>query len=296
MMCLTLQQKRATAAWWALGAILLAGLVWTVPAQGVTVDGMISSGEWADANVIIADPNEPGVADNYDIKSIYMKDGENNLFVGLSVWGDHPALAASESPRPYLNFYFNLYADGGPVYRLGLTYNDGYGFDPGGMHLVQYDGGWWKDLGQPAFAINSAVEVAIPWSMLPEELTSGGPIAVQDLFFLYNVVPGDANNDGSVDGSDLSLLLTNWNSVGGAGWFNGDFNLDGCVDGSDLSILLSHFGYSAPGGAQYDIFDAGTEVQRNDPLTKHTPEPLTILAVFTGIAGLAGYIRRRRMA
>ncbi len=99
-----------------------------------------------------------------------------------------------------------------------------------------------------------------------------------------------------MDVGDLGILAGNYGAVGGVGWTNADFNLDGCVDVGDLGILAGHYGYNADGEAQYDIFDAGTEVMRNVSLTKHTPEPLTMLAVFTGIAGLAGYIRRRRKA
>jgi hypothetical protein len=47
-------------------------------------------------------------------------------------------------------------------------------------------------------------------------------------------VPGDLNGDGSVDGADLGLLLSNW---GGSGI--GDLSGDGLVDGADLGLLLS---------------------------------------------------------
>ena len=269
-----------------------------VPILAVTVDGVVEPGEWAGANVIIIDPNESSVPDNYDVSQIMLEDGQRKLFISISVYGDHPALAAEGSYRPYLDFYFNLYAGGGPVHRMGITYNNGYGFPPDEMHLIRYDfnNRRWEDFGQVDYAIGTAVEVGIPWQMLPPRLISSGPIAVQGLFFLYNVAPGDANNDGTVDDCDLSLLLTNWNTIGGADWFSGDFNLDKCVDDSDLSILLSHFRYQAAGGCTYDIFDEGTIVARNDPLTEHTPEPITLIGVFMGLLGVAGYIRKRRRA
>ena len=50
-------------------------------------------------------------------------------------------------------------------------------------------------------------------------------------------VLGDLNGDGHVDGSDLAMLLSNWNGIG-----VGDINRDGGVDGSDLAILLSNWG------------------------------------------------------
>ena len=61
------------------------------------------------------------------------------------------------------------------------------------------------------------------------------------------VIPGDANNDGRVDGSDVTILAGNWQ----AGvenpnplaitWAMGDFNGDGRVDGSDVTILAGNW-------------------------------------------------------
>ena len=150
-------------------------------------------------------------------------------------------------------------------------------------------------MGKVEYAIDEAFEIAIPWTMLPPELTSAPAIAVQGLFFLYNVAPGDANADGLVDVFDLAALANSYGMVGGAAWAGGDFNLDANVDVFDLAILGSHYStYSAPGGAEYDIFDAFTMVDRNLPLTNHGPEPATMLGVLAGLTGLAGYVHRRR--
>lgn len=43
----------------------------------------------------------------------------------------------------------------------------------------------------------------------------------------------DIDGDGHVNGSDLGLLLGNWNGAGA-----GDLNCDGTVDGADLGVLL----------------------------------------------------------
>lgn len=272
--------------------VVLSG--WVGAAAGVTVDGRIGPGEWAGAEVVITDPRESGMNADYDAHRIMMEDGAHQLYVAVTVYGDHPGLAAAGSSRPYLNFYFNLYAGGTAPYRFGLTYNDGYGFPSGQMHLVQYDNNRWTDLGVPNFAIDQAVEVGIPWAMLSAELTAREPISVQDMFFLYNVAPGDANGDGAVNYLDLGMLAGHYRQFH-AEWSQGDFNLDGVVDYQDLGIFASHYRYQAPGGADYDIFDEWTMVDRNMPLTNHAPEPATVVGGIAGLAALACYLRKRRL-
>ncbi|MBM4009070.1 MAG: hypothetical protein FJ285_05695 [Planctomycetes bacterium] len=45
--------------------------------------------------------------------------------------------------------------------------------------------------------------------------------------------PADLNNDGSVSGTDLAILLSGWGTAAG------DVNGDGTTDGIDLAALLS---------------------------------------------------------
>jgi hypothetical protein len=67
-------------------------------------------------------------------------------------------------------------------------------------------------------------------------VTTTGFASIATLAWIVDVtaVPGDLNGDGSVDGADLGLLLSNW---GGSGI--GDLSGDGLVDGADLGLLLS---------------------------------------------------------
>jgi hypothetical protein len=53
--------------------------------------------------------------------------------------------------------------------------------------------------------------------------------------------PGDLNDDGTIDGADLGLLLGSW---GGAG--DADLNNDGTIDGADLGLLLGAWGTCGP--------------------------------------------------
>src|SRR6185503_11693441 len=51
-------------------------------------------------------------------------------------------------------------------------------------------------------------------------------------------LPGDLNNDNTVNIQDLSILLSNYNTTN----TSADINNDGTVNVLDLSILLSYYG------------------------------------------------------
>jgi hypothetical protein len=89
-------------------------------------------------------------------------------------------------------------------------------------------------------------------------------------------LPGDANRDSTVDGSDLNTVLSNYNGVfTGDAWALGDFNGDETVDGSDLNTVLSNYNQHSGVGAA-------------------VPEPSTLLLAAAGLVGLLAYGWRRR--
>lgn len=95
-------------------------------------------------------------------------------------------------------------------------------------------------------------------------------------FQLLPSLPGDANEDGLVDGADFNTLLSNWGAGSGGCWGDGDFDYDGNIDGSDFNLLLSNW----TGGMQ-DTVALGV-----------VPEPTTL--VLLGVGGLMALRRRRR--
>jgi subtilisin family serine protease len=52
----------------------------------------------------------------------------------------------------------------------------------------------------------------------------------------------DLNLDGTVDGSDLTVLISRWGVTGTPGDLWGDISGDGVVDGLDATALLSDWG------------------------------------------------------
>jgi hypothetical protein len=60
-------------------------------------------------------------------------------------------------------------------------------------------------------------------------------------------LPGDLNGDGSVDDTDVELLL--WHYLFGDVYpisGNGDFNGDGSIDDLDVETLLWHYLFGTP--------------------------------------------------
>jgi autotransporter-associated beta strand protein len=89
-------------------------------------------------------------------------------------------------------------------------------------------------------------------------------------------LPGDANRDGTVNGSDLNTVLSNYNqTVAGDTWSYGDFNGDNAVNGTDLNTVLSNYNQSLGVGAA-------------------VPEPSTLLSAVAGLVGLLAYAWRKR--
>lgn len=68
-----------------------------------------------------------------------------------------------------------------------------------------------------------------------------------DSVLVTAAIPGDANLDGTVSGSDFNILATNF-GAGGKSWASADFNGDGSSNSADFNLLASNFGTSIPSG------------------------------------------------
>jgi len=58
---------------------------------------------------------------------------------------------------------------------------------------------------------------------------------------------GDVNNDGIVNGQDVSQLASNWLHIGSN--VSGDVNGDGIVNGQDITSIASHWLVTYGGGS-----------------------------------------------
>ena len=85
---------------------------------------------------------------------------------------------------------------------------------------------------------------------------------------------GDADLNGTVNGADLTTVLSNYNKTGEY-WYQGDFDRNGTVNGADLTTVLSNYNQHVSLGAA-------------------VPEPSTLLLAAAGLVGLLAYAWRKR--
>jgi len=74
-------------------------------------------------------------------------------------------------------------------------------------------------------------------------------------FYYETILPGDANDDGMVNGADYTIWADNFGLLGASGPEEGDFNRDLAVDGADYTIWADNFG--ATSKASEDTGGAG---------------------------------------
>ncbi len=77
---------------------------------------------------------------------------------------------------------------------------------------------------------------------------AGGTLGGGVLDFSFNVLVGDADDDGNVNGGDLSAFAGAFNQSAGGANYNprADWNADGEVNGADLTFFATQFNQSLP--------------------------------------------------
>jgi prepilin-type processing-associated H-X9-DG protein/prepilin-type N-terminal cleavage/methylation domain-containing protein len=98
---------------------------------------------------------------------------------------------------------------------------------------------------------------------------------------------GDANLDGVVNGSDFSILASNFGQ-GVTNWDQGNFLFTSSVNGSDFSVLAANFGQGSAAPADRAALEAFAAA---NGLVAELPEPGGVALVAIGVLGV---MRRKR--
>jgi len=182
-------------------AAALAVGAWAVPAAAITVDGLVSAGEWDEASILLTDPNEPAYTDDqYDIQQILLAGGDA-MYLRMDVYTPPVTMAGRQGKASFVFKNWTIDTDVGGLYVLAV--NDGFGFPAGEMHLLRRDTGDWVDLGQASFATGTVLEAVIPWSLFPAGVipAPGGEITLSN--FRYVFESGDDLPDDYQNGMDI---------------------------------------------------------------------------------------------
>jgi len=160
-----------------------------------------------------------------------------------------------------------------------------------------YNGGSWRGPGiNSATAIipTNGLKYGIGYADGKDGVVSG--LSSGQIEIKYTLL-GDANLDGTVNGSDFSILVANF-GTGATNWDQGNFLYESSVNGSDFSALAANFGQGDSGAAvavtQADINALDSFAVANGlplPAFANVPEPVSA-ALFLVAAG--GFFTRRR--
>jgi autotransporter-associated beta strand protein len=151
-----------------------------------------------------------------------------------------------------------------------------------------YNNGHWNGPGiiSSAAAVNTSY--GLGWADGADGIVSG--ISSGEIEIKYTLL-GDANLDGTVNGSDFSILASNFGK-GLTNWDQGNFLFTPTINGADFSALATNFGKGAS-GADVEALDSFAIANGLSlPSPSEVPEPIS-LAMLAG-GGLVLAWRRRR--
>ena len=162
-----------------------------------------------------------GAADRFGFDIAVEGDGETGKVIIGAPWADTGGLADSGAGYVFERVTGGYWTNTDTLTTTGRSAGDATGTSVGISEDVVILGGPYFDSGTTdvgAAHIYGTPTTTVPW-------------------------PGDFDEDGDVDVSDLGILATNYGTTSGATWGMGDATGDGAVDVSDLGILATEYGH-----------------------------------------------------
>jgi len=125
----------------------------------------------------------------------------------------------------------------------------------------------------------------LPWDLIRADRVLGS--AVDMGAYEHSTCPADLNNDGVVNGGDLTLLLAQWGNPGTA-----DLNCNGVVDGGDLTLLLAAWG-ACPSGDSFMGSGSSMESMFSGGSSSLTPALLASLFDFESVEAFSLWLSQQ---
>jgi autotransporter-associated beta strand protein len=163
-----------------------------------------------------------------------------------------------------------------------------------------FNNGGWNGPGiisSTAQALTNGLRYGVGWADGKDGVVHG--LSSGQIEIKYTLL-GDANLDGTVNGSDFSILAANF-GLGVTNWDQGNFLFSSSVNGSDFSALAVNFGQGDNGAdagvSQSDVAALDAFAVANNlpvPTIAAVPEPAAgAIALLTAIGGLLPRLRRK---
>jgi autotransporter-associated beta strand protein len=165
------------------------------------------------------------------------------------------------------------------------SWNGGVGFTP-------------SIISSSAQTLTNGLKYGIGWADGNDGVHDVAGLSTGQIELKYTLL-GDANLDGSVNGSDFSILAANF-GLGVTNWDQGNFLYSSSVNGSDFSALAANFGQGDSGAdatvtpadiTALDAFAAANGLPL--PTFAVVPEPASVGLAALGAVGMLARRRRR---
>ena len=156
----------------------------------------------------------------------------NDANITISITYLYPSLAVTGDGKIYVSWWDNR-NDNLDVY-LTRSYDGGVSFSPSRRMNDDINN---APQDQSRIVVDESGDIYGVWS---DYRNIYNP---PDIYFAhFSPCEGDFNDDGDVDGSDLTIFAAGFGCTDCSGDCEGDFNDDGDVDGSDLAVFAADFG------------------------------------------------------
>jgi len=171
------------------------------------------------------------------------------------------------------------------------------GFNGGGWNGVNLGGG--SIISTSAQTPTNGLKYGVGWADGSDGVHDVAGLSSGQFEIKYTLL-GDANLDGTVNGTDFSILAANF-GLGVTNWDQGNFLYSSSVNGSDFSALAANFGQGDNGAdtsitpadiAALDAFAVANGLAL--PTIAAVPEPASVGLVALGAVGMLSRRRRKQ--